>query len=116
MAAGTVALLPGFVARWKRGAKLAGFMAKWIMTAYLLGFIAVIPGILGNIGLPDSFTRGWWMNGFVLHPIINRLVSGGLLLGEVIVAICSGMLYILTLAAIVRERRGNRAGNEKEIV
>ena len=70
-----------------------------------LGLLAVVPNILGYVGVPDAFCGGWWMNICVFHPVIDSLKSGGLLTGAVIVAGCAVFQYSLLLTAILRARR-----------
>lgn len=112
VAVGTISMLPAFVARWRRGEKLARFLGRRILAAYALGAFAVFPGVLDNIGVPLSIIEGWWMNIFLLHPILNMMIPGGrgLLWGEVVVAMCSILMYALLLLGIWRGARGEKQG------
>ncbi len=85
--------------------------ATWLAISYVLGAIAVLPSFLGLIGVPESITSSWYMNVFLLHPIIDRLKSGGKLIGETLVVSCFLFQYFIMLVLLRRtatERNGKK--------
>ena len=108
LAVGTVALLPSLAKTARRGEKLAPAFARWIGLSWALGVLAIVPNVLRALGLPEAFCAGWWMNIFFLHPLADRLKSGGMLVGELAVAACLSLQYLLLLTAlhrvVIRER------------
>ena len=73
---------PGLLRAWRAGKPLAGRFRRWLMLSYALGAFAVVPSLLGWIGVPKAVCRHWLMNVFLLHPLIARLVPTKILVGE----------------------------------
>jgi hypothetical protein len=61
-----------------------------------------------SAGLPSTLCRAWWANIFVLHPFIDAHVAGGMLLGQLGVALLFILQYALLLAAIAASPRRSR--------
>ena len=108
LAVGTAALLPSVVKAARRGDKLAPPFARWIGIALALAMFAVVPNLLRSSGVPDAICSGWWMNVFLFHPLADRLKQGGMLIGELGIALILTFQYVLLLAAL-RRALGSRA-------
>ena len=111
LAVGTAAFLPTLVKRFKAGKRLAAFFARWFAVAFGLGVLAIVPGLLVRIGMPERYLTAWWMNIFVLFPILDSLKRGGFIVGTAFILICGAIMYGALLLAIVRSRR--RSGEKK---
>ena len=103
--AGTMFMLPPVLLSMTAGKGLARTTGKWLLTAHACGVFAVVPGILRRLGLPDQFCDGWWMNLFFLHPLVNQLKHGGMLVGEMMLFLCIALQYILLLEAVLIARK-----------
>ena len=95
-------MLPAVARAWRSGAPVARSIARWLVAAYALGIYAVIPSLLGWVGLPAACCRGWWMNAFLLHPLLNRLVTGGMIAAGAAIIVCVAVPYGVLLAAVWR--------------
>jgi hypothetical protein len=82
----------------KNNAATAKPIRNWLIAAYGLGLWAVLPGALKRVGVAD----GWWMNVFLLHPLINRMKGGGVLVGEILLVFLFVLQYATILVAIRR--------------
>lgn len=80
--AGAIFGLPYLMAVIITGARKYKAVAVWVISAYILGLYASVPSILHSLGLPRSFTHGWWMNIFFFNPLISQIKTGGILIGE----------------------------------
>lgn len=105
LAAGTACLLPDVVRAVRRRQQVAQRLRRWIVLAYVCGIVAIIPSILRRLGLPDAFCSGGWMNVFFLHPCVDRLQSGGMLIAEFAIVACFVAHYTTLLVAILRLNR-----------
>jgi hypothetical protein len=101
MAAGTAILLPSVYRGLKNGEDTANPIRNWLIAAYGLGAWAVLPGMLKRLGVSE----GWWMNLFLLHPLINRMKGGGVLVGEILVVFFFVLQYVTILVAIRRRMK-----------
>ena len=97
-------MLPAVGKAWRGGTAVARVIARWLVAAYTLGIYAVIPSLLGWIGLPAACCGGWWMNAFLLHPLLNRWVTGGMIAAGAAIVVCFGAPYLVLLAAVWRAR------------
>ncbi len=81
-------------------------LTRMVLLAWTLGLWAVVPNILRALGMPESFCGGWWMNVFLLHPTLDRLVAGGTLIGGILLAaVLAGQYGLIVLAiALARHR------------
>jgi len=104
---GTAASAPAFCRAWMANYRLSPFFRRWFLRSYLIGIYAVIPGILRRMGVPDAICDGWWMNVFVLYPLVNRWKHGAVTLGPLVLGACLGAQYVILVAAVWRARRRN---------
>ena len=112
LAAGTAVLLPSVVKAARADGKGAAAFAKWIGVSWALALFAIVPNLLRSLGVPDAICSGWWMNVFLFHPVADRLKPGGMLIGELGIALLLTFQYVLLLAALRRAlgRRAKLAG------
>lgn len=94
------------------GRKLAPAFKTWLIMSYCLAVFAIIPNILRRIGVPDTICNGWWMNVFLLHPLINGLKNGGMVIGRIGIITCFTIQYILLLTAIRLQLHRQPAHNQ----
>jgi hypothetical protein len=98
MAVGTGIFLPAVFRTLKNKQDAAIPIRNWLLAAYGLGAWAILPGALTRLGVAD----GWWMNVFLLHPLINRMKHGGALVGEILLVFLFVLQYTTILVAIRR--------------
>jgi hypothetical protein len=103
LAAGAASGLPFLRAALKEEASRNSRI--WLMISYLLGAVAVFPSFLGVLGVPETITSGWYMNIFLLHPIMDQLKSGGKLIGETLIVSCFLFQYLMMLMLLLRTKR-----------
>lgn len=112
LALGMAVTLPAVVRALRRPADrraLAASCTRWVAVSWMLGTLACIPNFMRYAGLPEWFCGGWWMNAFLFHPLIDRLVHGGTLIGgAVLVAGLSGQYAGVLLALGVARLRGRQ--------
>jgi hypothetical protein len=114
MAVGSAWAIPELRRRWASGQTVARACGRWIVLSLAVGTYATLPSLLRYARVPESIVGAWWMNLFLLHPLIDRLKSGGVFIGEAAVAACFGAQYALMLLAIRRaSARLNRARPER---
>jgi len=99
---GTIVLLPRLLAHVFTGTRMSRAAASWIIWSYAIGLYASLPTLLGRLGLPATVTGGWWMNVFLFHPLISQVKSGGLLVGETLLAGAFAFQYFALLALLHR--------------
>ena len=80
-------------------------LARLLAGSWGLGLFAIVPNILRALALPEWFCTGWWMNLFLLHPLIDRWVSGGIVIGGFLLVAALSSQYGLLLLAIHLTRR-----------
>jgi hypothetical protein len=102
---GTFLMLPGVIARWRRGGTLASPMGRWLLVSYAFGVWAIVPSLLARAGVPGSLASGPWMNLFLFHPLVRHLHPGGTIIGLFVLFLCFALQYALLLAAIRRRQR-----------
>lgn len=103
--AGTVAGSRPLIEAWRRGRPVAAPLRRALLTGYALAAWAVVPNLLRHAGCPDGLVDGWWMNLFLLHPLIRALGFGGSPLGATVLGLAFAAQYGLVLAAIARVPR-----------
>ena len=108
VALGSAATLHTVAREWLSGGKLSRSIGRWILISYGLGLYAIIPSLLRWIGIPESITHGWWMNVFLLHPILTRFRAGGMIPAGFAIFFCFVIPYSVILAAILRARKKKR--------
>jgi hypothetical protein len=90
---------------WQTGKRLGPATLRCLGLSWGIGILAVVPSLLRYAGVPESSCAGWWMNVFVLHPLLNRLLPPCTLVGTAAFAGTFVAQYALILAAMVRVRR-----------
>ena len=93
---------------WRRRAPLNGVFLLWFAASYGLGAYAAVPNLLRKLGCPEALCSHWLMNVFLLHPLLNRLRPGGMLIGELVIIAILTAQYGGMLLAILRARRAGR--------
>ena len=81
-----------------------------LMLTLSLAIWGIVPNICRRLGLPEDFCAGWWMNLFMLHPVLDKVKTGGQLFGAAWTALCFGFYYVVLLAAIRNARGDVREG------
>ncbi len=99
---GMIATSRPVLAAWRTRRPLAPPIGRALRTGYALAAWAVIPNLLRHAGCPNGFVDGWWMNLFLLHPLIRRLGFGGAPLGAAVLGFAFAVQYALVLAAVAR--------------
>jgi len=107
MGIGTLFAARPWLRAWRMREPMAEPFARWIVLACAGGIYATVPSLMRGLGFPEWVVSGWWMNIFALHPLMDQLRPGGILIGEVAVAGCFAAQYLLMLVAI---RRASAAG------
>lgn len=105
VAAGTALQAPRLAAAWRAGRPLARPIARWMAGAWALGAFAIVPSIFRWAGVPAPFCEGWWMNIFLLNPLVGAMKTGDALLGEAALAALFALQYGVLVAAVRRTRR-----------
>ncbi len=91
-------------------ARLSPPLARLLAMSWGLGLFAILPNILHALALPEWFCDGWWMNLFLLHPLLDRWVPGGTVIGGFLLVAALSSQYGLLLLAIGLTRRHRRIG------
>jgi len=105
--------LPPLLRRWRRNGTLARHFRSWLLFSYGLGIYATVPGILRRLGIPDAVCDGWWMNLFLLYPLINIVKPGAMTMGPLVLGFCFAAQYSLLFMAVRRltRRKGGGSGS-----
>ena len=98
------ATAPALLRAWRADAPVARPTARWIAASWALGFYALIPSFLRHWGAPEAICGGWWMNLFVLHPLLERLGHRGPIWGGAALTACYILQYGVALLALRRAR------------
>ncbi len=102
MTVGMLLLAPRLKRAWHERRQLYCAVKWWLLAAWGLGLTAIVPSLLRYAGLPESFCAGWWMNLFLLHPLINLLLPQNLILASLLFSGLIALQYLVILAAILR--------------
>jgi len=105
MGVGTLLALKPLVERCYLRRPLVPAFWRWFVLSYGLGGWAIMPSLLRQLGLPPAFCSGWWMNLFLLHPLIGRLHPGGMLINQVGMATLATLQYAALVVAVVAAGR-----------
>lgn len=106
MIAGSIATFPTIITAWRNSTPLAKKIRRWLLISYATGIYAIIPSLLGWIGVPASICQGWWMNIFLLHPLINKIGETGRLFPAIIaVFLCFVVPYLIILVALFQAKK-----------
>jgi hypothetical protein len=97
---GTALSIAPLLKRLKPPRRLSGAALRWIGISFGLGVFAIVPNLLRRTGVPEPVCSGAWTVVFFLHPLVDRLESGGRLIGQMGILSCFAAQYILLLAAI----------------
>lgn len=104
MTAGMILMAPRLRRAWQQRAQLYPAVRWWLLAAWGLGVTATIPSLLKYAGAPEAFCSGWWMNLFLLHPLINRMLPQNLILASFTFGGLIAFQYLVILASILRLR------------
>ena len=104
MLIGTALALPRLRRAYQTGAAWAAPVRRWLLLSYGLGAYATLPSLLRAAGLPSELVTGWWSNLFLGYGIIEALLSGGIILGELAIAGIFSLQYLVILVGIWRAR------------
>lgn len=74
---------------------------RMLLISYGLAIMAVIPNLLRSIGCPEQICSNIVMNIFVLHPLINSIKHGGMLIGELLIIAVFFFQYTMLIATII---------------
>mgnify|MGYP001185576214 CR=1 FL=1 len=85
---------------WTTEAHRSRSLGRWLLIAYLGGIYAAAPNLMYGIGVPESICNGWWMNIFLLHPLIDGVKPGGMLIGQFLLATAYLFQYVVALSAL----------------
>jgi len=102
---GTALQLPRLLRNMKKGFNVSRSFADWFLLSYGLGIVATFPSFLRHLGASEQFLSAWWMNVFLLYPLIDSVRAGGIIIGETFVAACFALQYSLLILAIRRRSR-----------
>lgn len=105
MLVGTAIAAPRLRRAWRARRELAPAFARWLAWSWGGGTFAIVPSLLRYGGIPDWICGGWWMNVFLLHPLINRCLPPATLAGTAAFLGLFAAQYALMLAALARIRR-----------
>ena len=105
LTAGSLCFLNIIFRPWLDGEKMSNPLRRWLILSYAIACFAIIPNLLCRAGLPQNVCASWWMNIFVLYPVINKLKDGGSLIGQVGITLFFILQYLCLLGAIARTRR-----------
>ena len=83
---------------------MAPAFKRWLVLSYGMAFFAIVPGLLRFCGVPAPLYQGWWMNVFLFHPAIDRIETGGMLVGGFGITLCFGFQYGLLLCALAKTK------------
>jgi hypothetical protein len=106
MTVGMAVTAPRLRRAWQAGEAIAPAMLRSLVASWTLGVIAIVPSLLRYAGIPASFCGGWWMNVFMLHPLLNACLPQSTLAGSAAFMGVFIAQYLGLLTAIVRVRRG----------
>lgn len=112
LAVGTAVPLAPVVRNLVRAERKAGLLRLWIGAAYAAGLFACVPNVLRSLGIPEQVCAGWWMNIFMLHPLIDALEDGGMLVGEILLAACFTLQYLVLLLTLRSIRMRSDPGSD----
>ena len=104
MVLGSAATLPAVARAWWHRTRLSHPIGRWLLISYATGVYAMIPSLLGWLGVPDAICRSPWMNIFLLHPLLTHLRGGGMIPAGFALVFCFILPYTLILAALLRTR------------
>jgi hypothetical protein len=91
---------------WQAGKGIAPATLRWVGLSWALGTWAIVPSLLRHAGIPELFCRGWWMNVFLLHPLVNAALPQSTIAGSATFVGVFTLQYLVILRAIARVRRG----------
>ena len=100
LAVGTCIFLPTIIRKIRSGEKTAAAVGQMLATSYALAAFSITPNLLRHAGLPEFFCSGWWMNLFLLNPVLDKIKPGGMLVGEILIVLFFIAHYLILLAAL----------------
>ncbi len=114
MVIGSAAAAPRLMRALAGREKLSDAFRFWFGASYAAGLFAAFPGVLRRFGVPDAVCDGWWMNVFILYPLLNELKPGGMTMGPLVMGALMGCQYIALVAALAwcLRRQKSAAGED----
>ena len=105
MAAGSAWALPALWRKWIQKSPVSGAIARWLLLAYGMGLYATLPSILRRISGDAEWATAGWTQIFLLYPLIERLNTPSIALGELAIVACFAAQYAIIILAIHRAKR-----------
>ncbi len=105
MVVGTALTCRPLLDAWQRKAPVAAHLRRWLVIAYGLGVYAIVPNLLRRAGVPHEVCEAWFMNIFLLSPLLNRLVQGGTIYGPFVMGSLMLSQYATLLLAVRSSHR-----------
>ncbi len=114
MVVGTALTCRPLLDAWQRKAPVAAHLRRWLVIAYGLGVYAIVPnllrralgGVANRIAVsPHEVCEAWFMNIFLLSPLLNRLVQGGTIYGPFVMGSLMLSQYATLLLAVRSSHR-----------
>lgn len=88
----------------KQNAPLAAPLRRWLFLAYGLGVLAIVPNLLRRAGVPHDICEAWFMNIFLLSPLLNHFVQGATIYGPFFMSLLVASFYAMLLLAVRRAK------------
>ena len=104
MLVGTALAFPRLRRAYTQAEAWALPVGRWLLLSYGLGAFAMAPSLLRAAGMPDAVVTAWWSNIFLFYGLIESLLSGGIILGELGIAGLCALQYLVILVGIWRAR------------
>jgi hypothetical protein len=102
---GILLFLPTVYKKLKANKRVADTIGLLILSSYALGLLAIAPSFLRQMGYPEEVCASPLMNIFLLHPLFDKIFSGGMLKGEIAMILAFVAQYLLILWAIKKTRK-----------
>ena len=103
MTVAAAATLPHLIHAVRSGVGVASSFRNWVFWSYATGVFGIAPSLLRAIGCPAFFCEGWWMNVFLLHPLLSGMKAGGTIAGPAVLGFCFAAQYATALAILRRQ-------------
>ncbi len=105
MVVGMAAQLPLLRRGWGQHRERPKALLRWLYRSWALGVWAIIPSLLRYAGVPADFCKGWWMNLFLFHPLINQWGFHATIIGGVTLVGTFVLQYGVILVALFKNQK-----------